>query len=216
MIRDPGPLQNLGYGVTSRDVPINEGETEGTAPNSGYVNRALNGHPVMRFFATTATTVVGTVVASRLVKSGGIKLGKFLQKQADDGSKVATRVVKSVGQIRRELDELQGVSRIGPDPYSKIVQEIDGKYTTGYEGIKSERFGFQYLTSEERRLAGQGTFGEPPAVWGYKEELQTRLIRAGRRMPYELPAMYGVQKAIVEPMFGERQEGERKVKWYNQ
>ena len=215
MIRDPGPLQNLGYGVTSRDVPVNEGEVEGTAPNSGYINSALNGHPVMRFFATTASTVVATVVASKLTKSGGIKLGKFLQKQADDGSQVATRIVKSVGQIRRELDELQGVSRAGPDPYSKIVQEMDGKYTTGYDGIKSERFGFQYLTNEERRLAGQGIIGEPPAVWGYKQELQVRLIRAGRRMPYELPAMYGVQKAITEPLFGERQEGERKVKWYN-
>lgn len=70
MIRDRGPISNLGYGVTSRDVPYKEGETEGPSPNSGLLSRALNNHPVLRFAATTTATLVGGTVASKLVKSG--------------------------------------------------------------------------------------------------------------------------------------------------
>ena len=215
MIRDPGPIHNLGYSVTSRDIPFNEGETDGSAPNSGYVTKALNGHPVMRFFASTAATIAATVVASKLTKAGGLRLGKFLQDSADSGSTVSTRIVKAATDIRRELDELQGVHRQMDDPYSKLVHLQEGKYTTGYEGVKSERYGFRFLTEEDRRVSGKGSLYETPATWSYKDELQVRLIRAGRRLPYELPAMYGVQKAITEPLFGQRDENERKVKWYN-
>lgn len=169
----------------------------------------------MRFFASTAAVIAGTAVASKLTKAGGYRLGKFLQTSADNGSSFSTRIVKSVTDIRRELDELQGVHRQLDDPYSKLVDKIDGKYTTGYEGVKSERFGFRFLTEEDRRLSGKGTLYETAATWSYRDELQVRLIRAGRRLPYELPAMYGVQKGITEPLFGQREEGERKVKWYN-
>lgn len=58
MIRDRGPISSLGHGVTSRDVPLNEGESEGPSPNSGGIARALNDHPMMRFFASTAASVV--------------------------------------------------------------------------------------------------------------------------------------------------------------
>ena len=219
MIRDPGPIQNLGYGVTSRDLPINEGESEGTASNSGMISRALNGHPIMKFFASTATVMVASGVASKVTKRGGLKLAKFLQTSSDNGKPLATKMVKSAVEIRRHLDELQGVSRYvegESDVYSKLVYERQGQLTTGYDGIVSERHGYQYLTKEEKNLAGSNFLGnEPPAVWQYRDELQQRLVRAGRRMPYELPAMYGAQKAIVDPIFGEREEGQRKIKWYN-
>lgn len=64
MIRDRGPISSLGHGVTSRDVPLNEGESEGPSPNSGGIARALNNHPVMRFFASTITAV-GTAAVLR-------------------------------------------------------------------------------------------------------------------------------------------------------
>jgi len=219
LIRDPGPIQNLGYGVTSRDIPVNEGESDGVAPNAGIISRALDGHPITRFFASAGATMVAATVASKLTKQGGLRLGKFLQKSSDAGHPLSTRLVESAIQIRRHLDELQGVSRYvdsSEDVYSKLVHTTQSnKLTTGYDGMVSERFGYQYLTTEEKNLAGSGFLSEPTAVWSYKDELQKRLIRAGRRMPYELPAMYGAQKAIVDPLFGNREEGERKVKWYN-
>lgn len=228
MIRDPGPIHNLGFSVTSRDIPLNEGETEGDAPNSGYVARALNDHPIMRFLAVSAATIAGTVVASKVTKKGGLKLSKFIQDKADNAAQLgeatfSTSIVKSVTDIRRHLDELQGVSRYiegVEDPYSKIVFEQEAKHgkflTTGYEGAIDERRGFGFLTSQEKRDAGSNFLSkEPPAVWTFRDELQQRLVRAGRRLPYELPAMYGVQKAIVDPLMGERDESKRKIKWYN-
>jgi len=214
LIRDPGPIHNIGYGVTSRDVPVSDGETQGDSPNSGYVSRALNGHPIMRFFASTAATVVGTYAASKLTKSGGIKLAKYLQ-DTKENSAFSSKIIKSVTDIRKHLDELQGVNRYvgGEDPYSNLVFEMDGKYTTGYDGVKSERFGYRFLTEADRKSTG--SLYETPAVWSFKDEVQQRLIRAGRRLPYELPAMYGVQRAITDPLFGENTEGDKKVNWFN-
>lgn len=226
MVRDPGPLHNLGFSVTSRDIPLNEGETEGDAPNSGFVARALNDHPIMRFLATSAATMVGTVVASKVTKKGGMKLAKTIQDKADNAAQLgeatfSTSIVKSVTEIRRHLDELQGVHRYiegVDDPYSKMVFQQEGKLelTTGYEGKLSERRGFGFLTAKERRDAGSNFLSdEPPVVWSFKDELQQRLVRAGRRLPYELPAMYATQKAVIEPLTGERDESKPKVKWYN-
>ena len=158
MIRDPGPIQNLGYGVTSRDLPINEGESEGTASNSGMISRALNGHPIMKFFASTATVMVASGVASKVTKRGGLKLAKFLQTSSDNGKPLATKMVKSAVEIRRHLDELQGVSRYvegESDVYSKLVYERQGQLTTGYDGIVSERHGYQYLTKEDIEYVSQ-------------------------------------------------------------
>lgn len=218
MIRDPGALQNLGHGVTSRDVPFNEDESEGVAPNSGYVSRALNNHPITRFFATTAATMVVAGVLSKMTKQGGLKLTQFFEKKMGE-NQVASRAIYTAKQIRQQLDELQGVNRYvegEEDVYRKLVfgDKTTG-LTSGYDGVSSERFGFSFLTSEERRLSGSGLLGEPTVTWHFRDELQQRLIRAGRRLPYELPAFYAAQKGIVDPLFGEREQGQRKVKWYN-
>lgn len=74
MIRDRGPIHNLGYGVTSRDLSFNEGETEGVSPNSGPLTRALDGHPVMRFFAHTGATIAVAGVMSAMMKKGRTKV----------------------------------------------------------------------------------------------------------------------------------------------
>jgi len=73
MIRDRGPISSLGHGVTSRDVPVNEGESEGPSPNSGGIARALNGHPMLRFFASTATAVVTAGVLRKNDQGAGPK-----------------------------------------------------------------------------------------------------------------------------------------------
>jgi hypothetical protein len=62
MIRDRGPISSLGHGLTSRDVPVSEGESEGPSPNSGAIARALNDHPMMRFFASTAASITVAAV----------------------------------------------------------------------------------------------------------------------------------------------------------
>ena len=216
MIRDPGPIHNIGFGVTSRDIPINEGEQEGDAPNSGYISRALNGHPIMKFVASTAATLAVSSVLTGMTKKGGLKLAKFAQDKADSGNVFATSVVESVTSIRRHLDELEGFTRyiedadgnIIDDGYSRMVYELDGQLTTGYRrGESAIGFGF----AADERLAGYGAEVE----WAFRDELQQRLTRAGRRLPYELPALYAADKAVVEPLFGEREQTDRKVKWYN-
>ena len=221
MIRDPGPITSLGNGVTSRDVPLNEGEQEGDSPNSGFISRALNGHPIMRFVASTAATMVVAGVLSKVTKEGGLKLVKFAEQKAEGTTGLASRAIKSAKEIRQHLDELQGVSRFiddpnVADPYGSLVFKVGDKLTTGYDGITSERFGFSFMTAEEKSLAKSGLFGEPPVVWNFRDELQQRLVRAGRRLPYELPAMYVGQKALINPLFGGMNDDEhKKTKWYN-
>ena len=83
MQRDKGPLYSLGYGLTSRDVPINEGETQGVSPNSGAVTKALDGHPVMRFFAHTGASILAAGILTATMKKGGLKLAQKLQGAAD-------------------------------------------------------------------------------------------------------------------------------------
>lgn len=40
------------------------------------------------------------------------------------------------------------------------------------------------------------------------------MVRAGRRMPYELPALYVAQRGVSDKLFGEG-ENKKKVNWYN-
>lgn len=70
MIRDRGPIHNLGYGVTSRDIPVNEGETQGVSPNSGALSKRLDGHPVMRFVAHTGASIAVAGVMTAMMKKG--------------------------------------------------------------------------------------------------------------------------------------------------
>lgn len=59
-----------------------------------------------------------------------------------------------------------------------------------------------------------GQSDQVPAVWGAKDEIQQRLVKTARTLPYALPAMYAVQKGVTDPLFG-RNEKEEKVNWYN-
>lgn len=213
MIRDRGPLHSIGNGVTSRDIPLNEGETEGVSQDSGAVARALNGHPVMRFFAHAGTTMLVAGVGAAMLRKGGLRLAKKLEESGN------TSLIKDMIDVRRHLDNLQGVKRAIDgvnDPYEKLVYEIGDELTTGYLGSKHsvyENYGYSF-TKAELNQAGRGLTSEPAAIWGLKEDIQQRLVRVGRRMPYELPALWGAQRMVTDPLFGK--DGERKkVNWYN-
>ena len=223
MFRDRGPIHNIGYGVSSRDMPSREGETETPSPGSGRIAKALDNHPIMKFFGSAATAMVVTMAASKLTKSGGLKLGKFLQDSSDNAIRAgrldapSTRLVKGIQDLRRGFDELQSVARNVDgvdDVYSKLVYEVDGKLTTGYDGISSERGYFRPISPQGRRTTGTGLSSESAEVWTTRDEIQKKLIRAGRRLPYELPALYITQRAITEPLFGQNQD-KKKINWYN-
>lgn len=225
MIRDRGPVSSLGFGVTSRDVPLNETEREGPSANSGTVAKALNGHPVMRFFAHATATMVGTYAASKVLKGGGLKLATKIQRAADGAGSyagVATRFVESAGKIKKALDELEGVHRSiegldVTDVYSKLVFEVDGRAAKqnldrlvgGSQIIQG-----QHITTREIRAATGGITREPAVVWSLRDDIQQSLARRARNLAVELPAMYLTQRAVTDPLFGENQD-KRKVHWYN-
>ena len=219
MVRDPGPIQNLGYNVTSRDLPTMNDEERGDAPNSGFVSKALNGHPVLRFFATSAATLGAMFVLSKVTREGGLKLAKTLQDHASINPEgFSSRTVKSLTGLRKELDQLGGVSRAidgaDPDqldPYSKLVFESNGRLTAGQTRLTDSG---DYFTTAELNQAGRGIESEPAAIWARRDSIQTRMVASARRMPYELPALYVGQKALVDPIFGGR-EDKPKVNWYN-
>ena len=39
-----------------------------------------------------------------------------------------------------------------------------------------------------------------------QDEIQKRLIRAGRRIPYELPALYVTQRGVTDNLFGKNED----------
>jgi diadenosine tetraphosphate (Ap4A) HIT family hydrolase len=226
MIRNRGPISTLGYNLTSRDLPVEEGETEGPSPNSGHIAKALNGHPVMRFFASATTALVVTHVASKFVSAGGIKLATKIQKASTSNGQyagVATRFIESAGKIKKALDELEGVHRSvdGVDPsdvYSKLVFESGGeRLKQNLDRVTGGRFLLEagsYLTTSEIRAAGKGITHEPPAVWTIKDDIQQLLTRRARNLAVELPALYVAQRAVTEPLYGDGNRKDR-GKWYN-
>ena len=222
MFRDRGPIHNIGYGVSSRELPSEEGETQAPSPGSGRIAKALDGHPMMKFLGSAATAMVVTTVASRLTKSGGLRLGKFLQDSSDAAIKAghldrpSTRLVKGILDLRQGLDELESVNRQigGVDDYSRLVEKVDGKLTTGYDGRRSARKFFAPLSEQGKKSTGTGVSSESSEAFLMRDQIQKQLVRAGRRMPYELPALYVTQKAITEPLFGYNQD-KKKVNWYN-
>lgn len=79
MNRDRGPIDNLGYGVTSRDMPYADGETEGPSPDSGVLSKRLDGHPVMRFVAHTGASIAVAGVMTAVFKKRWIKVSSKIR-----------------------------------------------------------------------------------------------------------------------------------------
>jgi hypothetical protein len=181
---------------------------------------------MMRFVAANVATVVGAGVAGALFKKGGLKLAKTIDDSARSARSAgvqnfSTRAVESVGELRKTLDALQGVSRtigdgVDPDYYYKnlVLETADGGLTTGYSNaIKNNRYSMHF-TDEEIRQAQRGITSEPASVFAFRDELQQRLVSEARKLPYMLPAMYVTQRAVTDPLFGNNDPND-KVKWYN-
>jgi len=220
MFRDRSSLVNIGYGITSRDVPDANKEETSPSPNSGLLSRALDDKPLLKFVATTAITLAGTYAANKMLSRGGIKLLDKIQSSADSGSRLGRRFVETASQIKRTLDELEGLNRYvadGVDPYERLINRSpDGKLIkptlTKLTGDTYVSDGARWMSSSEYRSLNSGR--EPVAVWDYRDEIQQRLARTARSLPLTLPSAYFVQKAFTEPLTGQPDERE-KVKWYN-
>jgi len=214
LIRDQGPSFQLGFGVDSRTLNLKQGETEGPNPESGAIAKALHDHPLMRFLTVSAATMVGMVVAGSVVKKGGVKLGYALQNL---NTPTVNNGIRQVRKAQEYLDDWQGITRTfaddasGYDTSTKLfVKDPD---TNRILGDHTEQTKGWYFTRKEQETAFQEG-REPLSSWGYKEELQQRLVRQARRLPYELPAAYITQRGITDTLFGEG-EKENSPNWYN-
>ncbi|HJS83586.1 MAG TPA: hypothetical protein VJ742_12205 [Nitrososphaera sp.] len=205
MIRDTGPRYTLGFGVSSDQVTDSE-ETEGVNPESGVIAKALHGHPVMRFLAVSAVTMVGMHIAGAQMRRGGTKLLKSLAEGSARGKEWQTRLLTDFRKTQEYLDTWQGLHRkrgtlsVGDE----LFDDPTGDEVTRLKGF--------FFTREERaKAAALGV--ESDAQWTIRDELRQRLVSQGRRLPYELPAAYLTQRAFTDPLFGENQKG--RPNWAN-
>lgn len=173
----------------------------------------------MRFFATAAATVVAATVAGKVVKHGGVKLAIKLGENAAPTA-WQTTAVKSLRDVRDYLDDWQGIVRkseyYSDTNRSKLfIKDADGPYRVGGEAYsdgnpKAVR-GFFFTKAEQESARRAGT--EMPAIWRYSDEIQQKMVGQARRLPYELPAAYIAQRAVIDPLFGN--EDKEKVNWAN-
>jgi hypothetical protein len=220
MFRDRSSLVNVGYGITSRDIPNANKEETKPNPNSGLLSKALDDKPILKFVAATTISLVGTYAASKMFSKGGIKLLDTIQRSADSGSRLGRKFVETASQIKKTLDELEGLNRFvadGIDPYERLInRSADGKIIkptlTKLTGDTYVSDGARWMSSSEYRSLNAGR--EPVAVWDYRDEIQQRLARTARTLPLTLPTAYFVQKAFTDPLLGQPDEKD-KVKWYN-
>ncbi len=74
MIRDNGPIHNVGFGASSRDFESGDKEQQGPSPHSGFISRALDDNPVMKMASSIVATGIAATVAGKLLRGGGLKL----------------------------------------------------------------------------------------------------------------------------------------------
>ena len=227
MIRDRGPIYVTGFGTTSRDLPIDQREEKGTSSESGYLSKRLNDHPFARFALYNTLAIAGMAVAGSLVKSGGIKLtqrwGRELIKDGtyvtrSDGSlPVRTQAIHGVRKLQKMFDEWQNIDRYLPDlegVEGAVSLQRDDIFNANIFDFASEQFGRPNnlnLFDMLRTTAGRtGPNVEGDLRW--RDFYKQSFIRQARRLPYELPALYATQRAVLDPLFGSEKE---KPNWYN-
>ncbi len=196
MIQDNGPRYNLGSGVPPQGLERGDG-------NSNLVEKALNGNPVMRFFAVAGASIVSMGIAGKIVREGGIRFAYGAQKVATGGGKYAERAKEGIHAFRKiedTLDALQGLNREVEDPLT-LVRKVGNKLVRDKTNV---------IDSFNQRFDSDSLPG-----WAMRDELQQRLVAQARRLPYEAPGLYVAQKAILDPLFGENDKPENKVNWKN-
>lgn len=199
MIRDQGPRQNIGFGVPPQP-------TEETSSGSNTIlSSKLDGHPVMRFFATAAASITAMAVSGAVIRGGGIKLtDKLIQyaQRSPELKAVADRSLTSFRRIEDLLDSAQGVTRYYNEGTPDAIKLLDGKGRR-LKASKVEDFDNFRFRAENDDL---------PA-WTAREEIQKRMVRQARRLPYELPGFYVAQKTVIDPLMGNNED--KKVNWSN-
>jgi len=211
MLRDRGPLHNIGYGVTSRDFEFGQRYGEMPSPESGFVSRALHDNPILKMAAAMLATGLSAGVAGKLVKTGGLKLGYRLSENAAASeaagiNNLITRAHRTMLRMRSLLDEYQGVARPTEGKQRLVYRNASDILTTGYDSVASPRIG--YAQSSRAVSAAQG--------WSYRNELQQQLVKQARRLPYEVPAFYVADKTIGRTFYGgEKQDTNKKKNWYD-
>lgn len=216
MNRDLGPRFNLGPNTDSRDNLLmgSTGKVQAD-PESGIIAKKLHDHPLMKFMAVTVASLAAAHVAGKVVQRAGMEVGyKFLGEGAENVMPKASRTYKEVQGI---LDEMEGLNRVlredNPDGFLFVRDKKTGAITHGSETNQAAGFLFTKEEVAFKRDLGIDV-GDSPAVWGAKKEIQQRLVRQARRLPYELPAMYAAQHLAIDPITG-NDSGKRKVKWTN-
>lgn len=218
MIRDQGPIYNLGYGVNSRSLPRWEGSQEeqrGVAPNSGAISKLLNKNPAMKFVAASAAIMTVGALATSVMRGTGVKLFSKLEQIEKPW---ATQMISDMKLVRDQLDAFQGVTRSYAQgdllPGQLYGRKILENGSTSIDTGDVKRTSSYFVTRGERLKALQ-TGRTPPAAWSMTDEIQSRMVASARRMPYELPAFYLAHKTVVNPLMGGEQDPKKKVNWFN-
>ena len=210
-IRDPGPIYNLGFGVTSRQHLRSDGDEnrDGVNPESGMIAKELHDNPVMRFFAVSAATLVGMAVGGSMLRRGGVKLGKALQ---DSNAPWTTNLIRDFRQVQKQMDAWQGIKRTLADETDESILFLQDPEGRLHGDTIEELRGFFFTKTERERAIRLGH--EIPAEWSLNQEIQQRMVRQARRLPYELPAAYAVQRGITDRVFGQDDPRDQ-VNWKN-
>lgn len=82
MLRDRGPIHNIGFGVTSREFSRGEDIQDTPSASSGYISNALEGKPIFKMASALLATGIGATIAGKLVRGQGLKLRKINYRQS--------------------------------------------------------------------------------------------------------------------------------------
>ncbi len=215
MIRDQGPINNVGFGVRQQDIPLSTEPTEGPDPQGGAIARKLHDDPVMRFFATSAVTMVGMHVGGKMLRKGGVRLGYKLENST---SKIAQEGIEKYKKVQAALDSYQGIKRnfVDDNPQQRLfIKDKDTKIIRAGTVVNEKPTDGFFIRLEEIRDARARSQEDPVAMWGMKDAIQQRLVAQARRLPYELPAAWAIQRGVTDPVFGTGESETEKVDWHN-
>lgn len=198
VLRDQGPIGTLGFGVPASNLPIRS-ETEVGDPKSGAIARYFEDKPILKFLSVSALTIGAAAASAGVARGIGTKAFRkgvgFAGKWGQESH--LTRHLQSFREIQDIFDEAQGIHRIRGR--SQIAgQEWDDPFEDQFITKK----GFHFTQGERQKARDLGIEQQTPAGWTYKDEIKQRLIAQARRLPYELPAAYVTQRAILDPVLG--------------
>ncbi len=211
MIQDKGSRQNIGFGLPLIQGEPNEDSVEsGVSAESGAIAKYLGDKPVLKFAAIAAASMVSLHVAGKVASHGGVHLGQLAHEVARGGGKYAGQAeagLLKTRKLQQFFDELEGVSRKVVDPNDLTI--------FAKRDPESGRWIKDQVTRTDSRAYRmvERDAGRDIPEWQFRDELQQRLVRQARRLPYEMPVFYFADKAIIDPLTGDNKE--RKVNWAN-